>query len=103
MVRDSLKILELDFPVFCSGLRPVDSRGRGAVVDYDVPVKVGGVIIKPGDLVFGDNDGVVVVPQHLEKEVIGKALKKVTQESHSRRELKEGKLLREVYDRYGVL
>ncbi len=103
LVRDSLKILELDFPLFCSGLRPVDSRGRGAVVDYDVPVKVGGVVIKPRDLVFGDNDGVVVVPQHLEKEAIGKALKKAKQESHSRKALKEGKLLREVYDRYGVL
>jgi len=103
LIRDSLRIIEMGFPVFCTGLRPIDSKGRGIVVDCDVPVKVGGVKIQPGDIVFGDNDGVVVVPSECEKAVFEEALDKVNRENLSLKELRSGKLLREVYDRYGVL
>jgi regulator of RNase E activity RraA len=103
LIRDSLRIIEMGFPVFCTGLRPIDSKGRGIVVDCDVTVRVGGVKIHPGDIVFGDNDGVVVVPSECETAAFEKALDKVTRENLSLKELRSGKLLRDVYDRYGVL
>jgi regulator of RNase E activity RraA len=62
LIRDAKKILQLGFPVFASGMKPVDSRGRGLVVDYNVPVECGGVTVAPGDLIVADFDGVVAVP-----------------------------------------
>lgn len=103
LIRDSRKIMELDFPVYCAGFKPVDSKGRGLVVDYDCPVEAGDVVIFPGDIIFADFDGVVVIPQTVVDEVVERALGKVTGENNTRRELIEGKLLREVYEKYGVL
>ncbi|WP_082882346.1 RraA family protein [Paenibacillus swuensis] len=103
LIRDTAKITELDFPVYCTGFKPVDSKGRGIVIDYDCPVEAGGVLVSPGDIVFADRDGIVVIPNAVLEEVIEKALAKVSGENNTRRELFEGKLLREVYDKYGVL
>jgi len=103
LIRDTKKILELDFPVFATGTKPVDSRGRGMVIDYDCPVVCGGVSVLPGDIIFGDRDGVVVIPSALFDEVFERAVDKATRENASRTELLEGKLLRDVYDKYGVL
>jgi len=103
LIRDTKKILELDFPVFATGTKPVDSRGRGMVIDYDCPVVCGGVSVMPGDIIFGDRDGVVVIPSALFDEVFERAVDKATRENASRTELLEGKLLRDVYDKYGVL
>ena len=103
MIRDCKKILELGFPVFYQGIRPLDSMGRGKVMAYDVPIRCGGILVHPGDLIFADLDGVVVVPRDLEDQVFERAAKKVDKESASRKELFEGKTLREVYDKYGVL
>ena len=102
-IRDCVKIKELKFPVFYAGIRPLDSRGRGMVMAYDVPVSCGGVKVNPGDLIFADFDGVVVVPKEVEKKVLELAQDKVQRENHSRRELLEGKTLQEVYDKYGAL
>ncbi len=103
LVRDALKIQQLGFPVFATGLKPVDSKGRGIVIDYNVPVCCGGVIVTPGDLVVGDYDGIVVVPAAVVDEVIRLAAEKVTRENHSRAELKAGAYLRDVFAKYGVL
>ncbi len=103
LIRDSKKIIELDFPVFTTGTKPVDSRGRGLVIDYDCPVLCGDVLVHPGDIVFGDRDGIVVIPAKLFDEVLKIALDKATRETATRDELMEGRLLREVYDKYGVL
>ena len=89
--------------MFAAGIKPVDSMGRGIVTAYNVPVECGEVIVSPGDFVFADFDGIVVVPQDIVKEVIALATDKVQRENNSRRELKEGKYLRDVYDKYGVL
>jgi regulator of RNase E activity RraA len=102
-VRDCVKIIEMNFPVYYAGIRPLDSKGRGVVVDYDVPVPCGEVLVNPGDLIFADFDGVVAIPKALEKEVIAKALQKINAENLSRKELLEGKTLREVYDKYQAL
>ena len=103
LIRDCRKIMKMRFPVFHVGVRPVDSKGRGRVMAYDVPVRCGDVLVNPGDLVFADYDGVVVIPRRVEAEVLRLALDKVNKENASRRELCRGRTLREVYDKYGVL
>jgi 4-hydroxy-4-methyl-2-oxoglutarate aldolase len=103
MVRDVRSILELGFPVFATGIKPVDSKGRGVVVDYNVPIECGGVAVSPGDLIVGDFDGIVVVPSGFVSQVITAANDKVTRENHSRSELLNGAYLADVYRKYGVL
>lgn len=102
-IRDCRKIMAMEFPVFYAGIRPLDSLGRGRVMAYDVPVRCGGVLVAPGELVFADFDGVVVIPRALEDETLALAHEKVTKENHSRRDLLRGDTLRAVFDRYGVL
>jgi regulator of RNase E activity RraA len=102
-VRDCQKIMGLRFPVFCRGIRPLDSLGRGRVMAYDVPVRCGEVLVRPGELVFADFDGIVVVPRAVQEEALRRAAEKAGKESASRAELMQGKSLREVFDRYGVL
>ena len=102
-VRDCVRIIDMGFPVYRAGIRPLDSMGRARVMAYDVPVMCGEVLVRPGELVFADFDGIVVVPREVESRVLEKALEKVAKESASRKELSAGRTLREVYDKYGVL
>jgi regulator of RNase E activity RraA len=101
--RDALRIIDMGFPLFCTGFRPVDSSHRSVVIDYGVPVTVGGVLVNPGDIIFGDFDGIVVIPKAVLGEVVSRSLTKVESENHTRDMLAEGHLLREVYDKFGVL
>jgi regulator of RNase E activity RraA len=103
MIRDCRKIIEMGFPVFYGGIRPLDSLGRGRVMAYDVPVRCGDVVVKPGELIFADFDGVVVIPREVEDKVLDLAYEKVFKEDQSRIDLLNGDSLRTVYDRYGVL
>jgi 4-hydroxy-4-methyl-2-oxoglutarate aldolase len=73
------------------------------VMEYDVPVRCGEVLVEPGNLVFADFDGIVVVPEEVEETVLLKADQKIGKENLSRKELHEGKTLREVYNKHGVL
>ena len=102
-VRDCVRIVDMGFPVYYAGIRPLDSKGRARVMDYDVPVMCGDVLVHPGELVFADFDGVVVIPKDVEKEVLRLAHEKVGQETASRQALLAGKSLKEVYATYGVL
>jgi 4-hydroxy-4-methyl-2-oxoglutarate aldolase len=102
-VRDVKKIFALNFPVFAAAIAPLDSNGRGRVIDYDIPVRCGGVLVSSGDLIVGDYDGIVVVPKSVEKQVLDIAFDKVEKENTTRHELMQGKLLKQVYDKYGVL
>lgn len=102
-IRDCVRIREMKFPVFYAGIRPLDSKGRGLVVDYDVPVRCGEVLVKPGDLVFADFDGIVVIPGQVEEKVLEMAKEKALKENLSRKELLEGRTLAEVYEKYGAL
>jgi 4-hydroxy-4-methyl-2-oxoglutarate aldolase len=103
LVRDIKKIEELGFPVLAAGIKPVDSMGRGIVTGYNVPVECGEVLVNPGDFVFADLDGVVVIPRARVEEVLHLALNKATRENSSRAELMKGAYLRDVYRKYGVL
>jgi 4-hydroxy-4-methyl-2-oxoglutarate aldolase len=102
-VRDCVRIIEMGFPVYYTGIRPLDSMGRGRVLAYDVPVRCGEVLVQPGELVLADFDGIVVVPRAVEAETLRLAAEKVDKESASRAELLAGKSLREVYETYHVL
>jgi 4-hydroxy-4-methyl-2-oxoglutarate aldolase len=102
-VRDILEIRSMKLPVFAGGIAPLDSQGRGQIQATDVPVTCAGVRVVPGDLVFGDADGVVVIPQAIETAVLKAAFDKINGEHHSMRELRAGAYLRDVYAKYGVL
>ena len=102
-IRDCVKIMKMGFPVYFTGIRPLDSKGRAMVISYDVPVKCGDVLVNPGDIVYADFDGIVVVPKAVEQVVFEKANEKVNKENLSRKELLSGKTLREVYDKYKAL
>lgn len=103
LVRDVAKIQELGFGVFAAGIKPVDSKGRGIVVDYNVPAMCGGIVVNPGDLIFADFDGVVVIPVAIVSDTIRLATEKISKENHSRAELSRGAYLSHVYAKYGVL
>jgi regulator of RNase E activity RraA len=103
LVRDVGKIEELGFPLFAAGIKPVDSMGRGIVTAYNVPVECGEVLVHPGNFVFGDRDGVVVVPREMVKQTIDLAAAKVQRENHSRAEVMQGSYLRDVFAKFGVL
>ena len=103
LVRDVKAIRAARFPVFHGGIGPLDSKGRGEVTAIDVPVECGGVTVNPGDLMFGDADGVLVVPQPVVRQALKLALEKVEGEDRTREELRQGALLGEVFKKYGVL
>jgi 4-hydroxy-4-methyl-2-oxoglutarate aldolase len=73
------------------------------VIDCNVPVDCAGVLVSPGDLVFADYDGIVVIPAEVLPDAIRLATEKVTRENHTREELLRGAYLRDVYEKYGVL
>ncbi len=103
LVRDVTKIKAMKLPIFCTGRRPLDSCGRGIVTGFDLPVLVDDVSVRPGDLVVGDADGVVIVPREIEEAVLARAWAKVAGENTTRDELLKGALLAEVYEKYGIL
>lgn len=102
--RDSKKIIEMGFPLFSRGYRPTDSLGRNEVMEYDVAIDCGGVTVNPGDVIFGDIDGVVVIPAAIAEQVIARALEKVSAESRVRDAIKnDGLKVSEAYAKFGVL
>lgn len=101
--RDVAQISRMKFPTFAIGRKLVDSAGRSIVIDHGCPVNCGDVLVRPGDIVFGDIDGVAVIPRELEKEVIPLALEKVGKEDLVRDELLKGTMLRDAYAKYKVL
>ena len=103
LVRDIRAIRKMNFAVFHGGIGPLDSKGRAKMMTKDVPVNCGGVLVNPGDLVFGDADGVVVIPFDIADEVGQAATAKIGGENRTRAELEQGTLLIEVYKKYGVL
>jgi len=64
------------FPAFSTSVRPVDSLGRIEITDYNSPVECDGILVYPGDVLFGDVDGVVVIPGAHVREIVEKALEK---------------------------
>ncbi|MDR3460331.1 MAG: RraA family protein [Verrucomicrobiae bacterium] len=101
--RDTPKVLEQNWPVFSRGRFAQDSGVRTQVVDYRCPIEIGQVSVQPGDLIFGDLDGVVIVPQKVEAEVIEKALGKARGEKLVRKEIEAGLSSTAAFKKYGIL
>ncbi len=102
-VRDVTKIREMAFPVFARGTSPYDSQNRQRVVEFGIPVEIAGVRFSPGDLVFADLDGIVVVPREVEAEAIGRAWDKVHQENQVRDAIRAGMRATAAYEQFGIL
>jgi len=101
--RDTSRVIEQGWPVFSKGSYGQDAGVRSSVVNFRCPIEIQGVMIQPGDLVFGDIDGVVIVPQAAEEQVISLAIEKATGEKRVRKEIEAGTSSSEVFRKYGIL
>ena len=101
--RDTPEVLQMGLPVFSCGGYAQDQGPRGKVVDYRVAVEINGVRISPGDIVFGDLDGVLVIPRHAEEEAIRKALEKAGTENKVRLAIQNGMSTVEAFRTFGVM
>jgi len=101
--RDTPKVLEQNWPVFSRGRFAQDSAVRTQVADYRCPIEIGQVSVQPGDLIFGDLDGVVIVPKPVEAEVIERALAKARGEKLVRKEIEAGMSSTAAFKKYGIL
>lgn len=101
--RDTPRILEQDWPVFSRGRFAQDSGVRAAVVDYRCAIEIDSVGISPGDLIFGDLDGLVVIPKAHETEVVERALVKARAEKLVRQEIEAGMSSTKAFEKYGIL
>jgi regulator of RNase E activity RraA len=96
-------VLEQNWPVFSCGRYAQDAAVRASVIAYRCPLEIEATKVIPGDLVFGDLDGVLVIPRALEEEVIAKALEKARGEKVVRREIEAGASSTSVFRKYGIL
>jgi regulator of RNase E activity RraA len=102
-VRDTSGILALDFPTFGYGSYAQDQGARGKVVDYGVPIEIGGIRIRPGDIIFGDRDGVLVIPREAEEQAIRLAFEKAETENKVRLAIQGGLSTVDAFARFGVM
>ncbi len=101
--RDTRAILQLDFPTFSTGRYAQDQRPRGHVTDFRVPLQIGQVLVQPGEIIFGDIDGVLAIPREAEREALTRALEKVEKESAVRVAIEGGMSTAEAFATFGVM
>lgn len=102
-VRDIDFVNAMNYPVFARFKCSASSVGRWDIREYQVPIKIGDVVIHPGDFVFGDVDGVVIVPQAITLEVLVAAEDVYRREGELREELRRGISVKDAYEKYGSL
>jgi regulator of RNase E activity RraA len=102
-VRDADEIERLQFNVFCRGTYAQDQGVRGQVIDYRCTIEIEGVRIAPGDLLFGDREGVLVIPRAVEAEAVAKALDKVRTENKVADAIRGGMSACEALATFGVM
>ena len=100
---DTPQVLEQDFPVFATGRWAQDSSIRTNVIDFRCTIEIGGVIIHDGDLVFGDMDGVLIIPKEAAIRCIEDALKKAAGEKQVRKAIENGMSATEAFHKFGIL
>lgn len=101
--RDTLRLIEMQFPTFIAGISSVDSLGRIEVDQVGVPIQCGGVTVKQNDLLLADFDGVVVIPSEVADETLARAEEKVAGEDLVRGKLEEGMPVWDAFRTYGVI
>jgi regulator of RNase E activity RraA len=102
-LRDTKAVLKLDFPAFCWGSYAQDSAPRYKVIDFRIAIEIGAVRIRPGDFLFGDIDGVCVIPVEAASEVFTKALEKTRGEKLVRKALEEGSSAVTAFEKHGIM
>ncbi len=102
-VRDLDFINAMEYPVFARFKSPISSVGRWDIKEYQVTIKIGDTVVRPGDFVFGDIDGVLVVPQDLTLEILIAAENVYERECGMREELRRGVGVKDAYAKYGSL
>ncbi len=103
MARDLRALKAMDFPLFYRGALPTTSKGRCEINECKTPVLIDGVLIRPGDMIFGDIDGVCVIPQEIADEVFEAAIETIEKENTVRASLLRGVSLEEVYKEVGAI
>jgi len=101
--RDTPQVLEQQFPAFSCGCYAQDSGVRMQVVDFRCALEIGQVSIQPGDLVFGDIDGVLIVPASLVEPVVADSLAKARAEKQVRQDIEQGLSATAAFEKYGIL
>ncbi|MBN8711339.1 MAG: dimethylmenaquinone methyltransferase [Verrucomicrobia bacterium 61-8] len=101
--RDTRGILAQNFPCFSHGRYSQDQRPRGKVVDFRCTIHFGEAVVRPGDIVFGDIDGVCIVPREIETDVFIQALEKARGERQVFEAIKGGMLAQESWDKFGIM
>lgn len=101
--RDTNGILAIQFPTFGFGSYAQDQGPRGKVLDFRIPLEIEGVRVNPGDVVFGDRDGVLIIPKQVEEEVFRRALEKVSTENEVRKAIENGMSTVAAFEHFGVM
>ena len=101
--RDTPQVLDQNWPVFSCGCYAQDSSVRTQVVQYRCQIEIGQVTVQDGDIVFGDIDGVVIIPKEIAEEVITKALEKAAGEKQVRKAIENGMSATEAFSTFGIL
>ncbi len=101
--RDTNEIEQLDFPTFSAGTYAQDQGPRGKVIDYNTPIEINGIRVNPGDIIFGDRDGVLVIPQKVEKEAFEGAIGKARGEQLVKKALEEGMSTVDAFEKFGIM
>lgn len=101
--RDTRGILAQDFPCFSYGRYAQDQRPRGKVIDYRCTIEIEGVRVRPGDIVFGDLDGVCIIPKEIEAEVFRRSWEKAYGEKQVFEAIKGGMGAQEAWDTFGIM
>lgn len=101
--RDIKALKEMNFPLFYRGKNPKTSKGRCEINECQIPITIDGVTINPGDYIFGDTDGVVVIPKERIDEVLDRAFALIDNENRVRTHLLQGDSLEKVYTEIGAI
>lgn len=101
--RDTKEILNLNFPTFSFGGYAQDQGPRGKVIDYRVPIEFGGIRVDPGDIVYGDLDGVLIVPKEAVNDAFSGAIEKARGEQLVKKALQEGMSTVEAFNKFGIM
>jgi regulator of RNase E activity RraA len=101
--RDTKGVLQMGFPTFAWGRYAQDSAPRYKVVDFRIPIEIGQVLIRPGDLIFGDLDGVCVIPAEVRDEVFSRALEKARGEKLVKKGIESGMSAVEAFEKFGIM
>lgn len=101
--RDTNEIELLGFPTFSIGTYAQDQGSRGKVIDYNIPIELNGIRVNPGDIVYGDRDGVLIIPKEIEREVFEGALEKARGEQLVKKALEEGMSTVDAFNKFGIM